>query len=607
MFVLAVSVFATIVTPRVVQAEAGSGGGGGQPGCSDESYSTCFGAVWRYYTTNSNAVNIPNVNGGFTTVRGCSAAGGFFAYVLVNENNPNSGSLSQVRSWKIGPSDESPYAKSEFFGGYTAYRIPSTPSDQLPTNVTPGAYSWYAVKKAFAETKALGQNSGFEWNGESKLGWFCYQKLDFELNPVINAGSTVGEAGVSVPVSASVTNSGATASSNATWQARSLVVTPQQSNPTGVQIFSNGNAKTIAASARAFPRNTTAVPISNQTLPDTPVGSRVCFVLSVQPQSDSNAGWVHSSSSCVVIAKTPKMYVLGGDVIAGRDQSTQGSVTTSSSRKVFSGPDRTFGSWSEYGVVASGEIFGMASGAGYSGGSVNGDFCSVSFLTISNAGSDSCTTTSPKGGYESLSPLANIGSRFPVDDTMSGAIDLSDGPSGVVYGGTGEIQVTASQSIGLNSDGTGRWVVINAPQATVRISSNIEYTETQLNGTRNIPQVVIIANRIAIDEAVTQVDAWLIARGADGVINTCRPITNPANASNPLDANRCNQTLTVNGPVVAHEILLYRTAGSGFGAASGDPAEVFNLRPDAYLWATRYQSSAGRVQTVYTQELPPRF
>jgi len=52
---------------------------------------------------------------------------------------------------------------------------------------------------------------------------------------------------------------------------------------------------------------------------------------------------------------------------------------------------------------------------------------------------------------------------------------------------------------------------------------------------------------------------------------------------------------------------MYRTAGSGVGVAIGDPAEVFNLRGDAYLWATAYSSNSDRLSTVSTKELPPRF
>ena len=58
---------------------------------------------------------------------------------------------------------------------------------------------------------------------------------------------------------------------------------------------------------------------------------------------------------------------------------------------------------------------------------------------------------------------------------------------------------------------------------------------------------------------------------------------------------------------MAKQLWLRRTAGSGTDLASGDPAEVFNLRPDAYLWAATRATGSGRVQTMYTTELPPRL
>ena len=54
-------------------------------------------------------------------------------------------------------------------------------------------------------------------------------------------------------------------------------------------------------------------------------------------------------------------------------------------------------------------------------------------------------------------------------------------------------------------------------------------------------------------------------------------------------------------------LYLLRTAGSGTGAASGDPAEVFNMRADVYLWAFSQASSGSRIHSVYITELPPRF
>jgi len=99
---------------------------------------------------------------------------------------------------------------------------------------------------------------------------------------------------------------------------------------------------------------------------------------------------------------------------------------------------------------------------------------------------------------------------------------------------------------------------------------------------------------------VKQIDAWLIAKSG---LNTCSDVV--GNLSSTL----CNNQLTVNGPVMAGQLYLRRTAGSGTGQDhSGDPAEIFNLRPDAYMWASMRATGGGnRAQTVYTTELPPRL
>src|SRR5690606_8287154 len=118
----------------------------------------------------------------------------------------------------------------------------------------------------------------------------------------------------------------------------------------------------------------------------------------------------------------------------------------------------------------------------------------------------------------------------------------------------------------------GRSVTIVA-SGTVTISGNITYTEDTLGSINDIPQVVIVANNINIQDNVSRVDAWLVA---ENTINTC------ANVTGNLTSEKCNTALEVNGPVVTDHLLLNRTAGSGSGDESDDPAERFNLRPDAF-------------------------
>ena len=132
----------------------------------------------------------------------------------------------------------------------------------------------------------------------------------------------------------------------------------------------------------------------------------------------------------------------------------------------------------------------------------------------------------------------------------------------------------------------------------MRIEGNITYANGPFTNVRDIPQVVIIAQNIEIRDNVGRVDAWLVA---SNTIDTCYNLT-----GNPT-AGKCATLLEVNGPVITNHLLLRRTGGSGTDAQSGDPAERFNLRPDAYLWAGLQARGSNKAQTVYSTELPPRF
>jgi hypothetical protein len=133
----------------------------------------------------------------------------------------------------------------------------------------------------------------------------------------------------------------------------------------------------------------------------------------------------------------------------------------------------------------------------------------------------------------------------------------------------------------------------------VTINGEIKYADSAIGRIQDIPQAVIIARDINIKGDVPRIDAWLVA---SGIIDTCDGV-----ASNTLTSNKCSTKLEVNGPVVTNRLILDRTAGSDPGEGSGDPAERFNLRPDAHLWALLQSQGSNKAQTVYSVELPPRF
>jgi hypothetical protein len=432
--------------------------------------------------------------------------------------------------------------------------------------------------------------------------------LDYTLNPVMSVNPDSAEGGSTATLSPSVDNTGSTDSpADVAWQitnfnvARGGTVPDGGSNAQAPTTHYGNGASVIQPGSGVFRRGgVTSITANPHTMADEEVGTRICYALSVSPYNQSTGtNWRHSTPDCVTIAKKPKVQVLGSDLIVGKGQTS--NIVTSSTTKGIGGSNQTFGSWGEYGIIASGRVTSMASGAGYSGGATSNVFCGVSLLTFSNVntGQTSCSSASQMGGYANTKSLPDVGSRLNTSSSLgvSPTVNLASISTGS-YAATGNVRVSASGPIV-----SGKWVVINAPTATVTINSDINYTTGTLDSLGDIPQVVIIANQIRIAGSVTNIDAWLIASGTAGNLFTCSDVA----TASELRSGNCDQRLTVNGPVMAKHLYLYRTAGAGTGNQTGDPAEVFNLRPDAYLWATGYLSDDGRLQTVTTKELPPRF
>ena len=164
-------------------------------------------------------------------------------------------------------------------------------------------------------------------------------------------------------------------------------------------------------------------------------------------------------------------------------------------------------------------------------------------------------------------------------------------------------------------------------------------TGTNTDAAAKLPQVLIFANNISIAENVTRVDAWLIT--PNGTLNTCaehnmnnvvaRDAKQRAEYVNRFGGN-CDRTLVINGPVYAHHIDLLRTAGAAHGSSnstvladprertlganrsaddanlgSAAPAEIFNLRADAYIWAYNQAQRYSEAVVTYMRELAPRY
>ena len=453
--------------------------------------------------------------------------------------------------------------------------------------------------------------------------------LDYSLTPSVNlTSSKVAETDSVIELQPRIDNSGPTDSGSATqWKLTTFRVAPSSPVPqldkTPATAYNSDQADPCMFYAGAGvsdcgpavftgPNSTASstglnVPVPYKTFEqrtaivgDFAPGTRICYALSAQPRAEDSTQWVYSNPACVTIGKKPKLQIWGGDLISAN------AVNTGTATKNISGATSTFGSWVEYGIFAVRTITGTASGSAYAGaGLANADNCNTSYLSFTNSGSGSCSSSTVIGNYANSSSIPDVAASFSTSASTPffGSNDLSIQSQNGVFRVNG-----AAISLGGGNIQKGRWVVINAPNSTVTITGDINYTEGQLLSVADIPQVIIIANKIIINSNVTRVDAWLVASGTDGIIETCNVSSSYAlTGANRLTSNKCNLPLTVNGPVMAKQLWLRRTGGSGGGLASGEPAEVFNLRPDAYIWANAHAGSNNRVQTVYSTELPPRL
>lgn len=376
--------------------------------------------------------------------------------------------------------------------------------------------------------------------------------------------------------------------------------------------------ESVASGTRAFGPGVTTLTaaelgsVATTTVDDSwQVGTKLCYVFVIdKPTQKDSPTKRHSRAACVVVGKRPTVQVHGGDLVVGRyfkssDISETSSANVRGSMTAKSGSiNKTFGSWVEYGIFAPGIVSGVASASGLAGGydgavASNPDLWSK--LTFANTLGEYGRFTSPTN----MGPVTNTAEYFLRGRTVARdlasvtdiAINGQDAPVGLYQKTNGNLALDASTLE------KGKMVIVNVPDGTVTIQGNLSYAAGPYGSIGELPQLVIIARNIVIGANVTKIDAWLLAQAGDGsggTINTCDFV-------GQLTSEVCNAPLTVNGPVMAKDLQLRRTGGSGVGNASGDAAEVFNLRADAYLWSYGEGRSSVRAQTTYTTELPPQF
>lgn len=459
--------------------------------------------------------------------------------------------------------------------------------------------------------------------------------LPYTLIPAATTNNTVISSDESATFQYRVTNTSTNPSVNTGWSIKQVVVDRGQSAdpllygsdnyrddyscPALMSLVSNKGTcqDNVAQGTKVFP---TGVTILSDTEVGSagrlavedrwPVGTKVCYVLVVsKPTEKDTPTNRHSRAACVVIGKRPTVQVHGGDLnVGGRisgDTEAPGAITSKiqTGLTIKSAPvDGTFGSWAEYGLFAPGAIIGAGSASGLENGyrpATAGDQQGLwSKLTFANQNDEF-------GTFEASRTMPDTAAALVAGSQQVGELPDSAAFNGAVTSGM-YMKPSGNLTLGASTLGKGVSVVVYVPNGTVTVDGNVSYTDEPLSTIRDIPRLVIIARNINIKSGVVRVDAWLLARNSTnstggGVIDTC------SDGPTALTVSDCDKQLRINGPVMARQLLLRRTAGSGSGAASDQPGEIINLRADTYLPTAGRGTVTTVPTTTYSVELPPRF
>lgn len=325
-------------------------------------------------------------------------------------------------------------------------------------------------------------------------------------------------------------------------------------------------------------------------VPSLPPGTRICYVTSVGKSSISSAtAWKHAPMRCIVIAGSPAMAIVGGDAWAG------GAIAgTAAPQQIsgFLGSDTFssgFGSFGEYGLLATGLIDKYASAGRM-------DTIAQPYLMFANPSSIPLRTA---GSFTTTHTITNHQTALATRG-LAGSTNLASfGSTSKDYYATSDVTLPAAAL------GTGKRILVYAPGRTVTISGNIT-TSPAVGSFANASLLTIVAGTIAINANVSQVDALLFATNT---IATCREAglnTAAVNANKALlmAGGACRtQRLLVNGAAVGGGVIVTRTAG-GIDSTEA-PAEQFRLRPEVFL-APYESATSGNLTTDSEVELPPR-
>lgn len=322
---------------------------------------------------------------------------------------------------------------------------------------------------------------------------------------------------------------------------------------------------------------------------DLPVGSKVCFGLSMDPwldcDSDGNCpggvtktgDWRHSAPKCFIVSKKPYFSVENGMIL------TNGKILTNINLR-DNGQIKT-GSWSEYATIARKSISSNFATNAATFGGTNNPKDKWNYLTFANNPENGNFDTNPTG--QMINPISFFRNNAPPND------DSVKYANTTIHRHKNDTKINSGLAPGVHYYDSDK----------VEITGNIARAA-------NGQQIVIVAKKdLVINDNVTEINAWLLVGGQLATSPTGLTDGHILEKENPL---------TIYGPVRAKTIRFRRTYGSGVKgdnlknlSANKDQfteaAERFVDTADTYIWSYYNSLDKGRIQTVYLREVAPRY
>lgn len=560
---------------------------------------------------------------------------------------------------------------SQYIGG-KAFSGTITSSNNAQVTPTNDSYTPTAAdigKEYCREVRAVPAYYGGGASDYTPDNWACLTvESDYDVYPVVSYGGgdlTPLSPGDKATMSQLVTNIASAADKTSHYEIQQFVVPAGAAKPNWAGVFSGStaghrfttgphandaactawltgkygagtitNCSNKGSGDQAFPANDFPLTVSainaDINADDYSPGDWVCRIISVSLYAYTvpTGSLDHRISYpvCVVIAKRPTMQVWGHDVRAGDGYilsmlNNDASVRTT--RMYSSVADKTYGSWAEYGIFAPSN--GIVQSA--SGGALSGKDGRLGTVSDAQANSLTFANTGVASGYGRWAPPSVLDSLLAAANRLPKITDIDQASvqlqSGLISIGLGEVKVVplhapaGQTSVKLSGEAPKGAGTIIVSDATVVIDNDIRINSQSqsITGLGVASQVVIIAPKIIIQNNVENIDAWLVAVPTglatdDGIISTCDAITVPYFSGLRLNDDCSKHPLRINGAVFAREVQFRRTYGGGKGNLMV-PAEVINLRADAFMWGGGSNLSVAGggtpITTTFTTELPPRF